>query len=370
LNILILCLSPGKGGLELYANRSIELVEELGHKCVTVSSPDSEIFNCHHNRACDRSVYSLKTAFHLLPFFSAFKLARIIDSNNIDLIIIHWSRDFNIAVLAKILSSRNVKLIYTRHMAITRYKNTYYHQFLYSQVDRFVVITKQLRKEAVKFLPITDSKIKLLYHGLNKSTLAFNSNRISCDKFRVNAISEKYLHVAIFSRIEEAKGHHLLVEAVNKLRIKNKEIHVTIVGHIMCHEYYKKLKKSIHDYQLDSQFHFHEFIEHASSFMTCFDIIVLTTYAETFGLVLIEAMQSGVAVIGSNAGGVPEIINDKVTGLLFKTKDVESLSKKIEFYYDNPDSRKEIAKQGQQFVEIDFSDEQHKKALSDILESI
>jgi len=367
----VLCLSPGKGGLELYAHRSTEIIENLGHQCTIVCNPDSSVFNS--NQELDKSdnvVYALKIAFHLLPLLSAYKLARIIDKNSIDIINIHWSRDFNVAVFAKVFSKRSVKLVYTRHMAITRHKNDIYHKFLYRQVDRFVVITKQLKNEAIEFLPIAESKIKLLYHGITKSEVESNRDKINCEQFRIKYSSSDYLHIAIFSRIEEGKGQHLLVEALKALKIKGKEVHVTVIGHVMDEDYNNNLKSSINEYQLESQFHFHQFIENASSYMACFDVIALTTYAETFGLVLIEAMQSGVAVIGSNAGGVPEILNDKVTGLLFKSRDVESLTKKIEYYFDNPDSRSEIALQGRRFVELNFSEEQHKKALNDIYESL
>ncbi len=362
-NILVLCLSPGKGGLELYARRSTKIIEELGHQCITVSNPNSTVFKAN-NEPDKKRIFSLKTSFHLLPLYAALKLARIIDTNNIDVIHIHWSKDFNLAVFAKLFSSRHVKLIYTRHMAITRYKNDFYHKFLYRHVDRFIVITKQLMKEACQFLPLPESKIKLLHHGINKPNL----KAPNCDKFKLTHTPGNYLHIAIFSRIEEGKGQHLLVEAARALKDRNKEIHVTVIGHVMDQVYYQNLETSIRKYNLNTQFHFHPFIESASAYMSCFDVIALTTHTETFGLVLIEAMQAGVAVIGSNAGGVPEIINDQLTGLLFEPGDVESLTRTIEYYYDNPDSRKKMATQGQKFVAVNFSEQQHKNSLNKILE--
>jgi glycosyltransferase involved in cell wall biosynthesis len=358
----VLCLSPGKGGLELYAQHSTEIIKELGYQCVTVCNPNSTVFM--NSGSSNNKLITLKTNFHLVPFFAAFKLAQIIDSNNIDIINIHWSRDFNIAVFAKIFSSRSVKLIYTRHMAITRYKDDFYHNFLYRHVDCFVVITKQLMKEAKNFLPLADSKIKLLYHGVK--SLDTDSTAINCDQFNVTSTESKYLHVAIFSRIEQGKGQHLLVEAVRALKLKNKEIHVTIIGHVMDNEYNDKLKKSIYDYKLDKQFHFFQFIDQASLYMQCFDVIALTTSAETFGLVLIEAMQSGVAVIGSNAGGVPEIINDNVSGLLFESGNTHALADKIELLYDDSEFRNRLALNGVKTVSEMFSEQQHRKALKKI----
>ena len=53
--------------------------------------------------------------------------------------------------------------------------------------------------------------------------------------------------------------------------------------------------------------------------MRCFDVFVLATPAETFGLVIIEAMAAGVPVVAVNGGGIPEIITDRLNGLLFKS---------------------------------------------------
>ena len=89
--------------------------------------------------------------------------------------------------------------------------------------------------------------------------------------------------------------------------------------------------------------------------MTCFDVIVLTTKNETFGLVLIEAMLAGIAVIGSNAGGVPEIIDHEQTGLLFETWNVKSLATAIKRLVQNAELRASLARAGQQKARAQFN---------------
>jgi len=88
-----------------------------------------------------------------LPLVSAFKLAKIIDENKIDIIHMHWGKDLALAALAKFLSNRKPKLVYTRQMMITRYKNDFYHRFLYSQLDLMLTITQQLEDLCKKFIP-------------------------------------------------------------------------------------------------------------------------------------------------------------------------------------------------------------------------
>jgi glycosyltransferase involved in cell wall biosynthesis len=93
--------------------------------------------------------------------------------------------------------------------------------------------------------------------------------------------------------------------------------------------------------------------------MRCFDLVLLPSYNETFGLVLAEAMRSGVAVIGTNYGGVTEIIDHQKTGLLFEKDNARDLADKIELLYSDKDYRVKLAQQGKAKADKYFNDESH-----------
>ena len=93
--------------------------------------------------------------------------------------------------------------------------------------------------------------------------------------------------------------------------------------------------------------------------MPAFDVVVLATEMETFGLVLIEAMRSGVAVVGSNAGGVPEIIEDGVSGLLFEPGNAADLAAKLRRYCMDRDLRRRLAAAGKARADSLFALERH-----------
>jgi len=87
---------------------------------------------------------------------------------------------------------------------------------------------------------------------------------------------------------------------------------------------------------------------------------------ETFGLVVIEANALEKPVIASNAGALPEIIEDRKTGLLFKPGDAKELAKKISYLINHPDEVKEMGKRAREKVAREFNPELHYQRLIEV----
>lgn len=73
-------------------------------------------------------------------------------------------------------------------------------------------------------------------------------------------------------------------------------------------------------------------------------IVVCPSVNEPFGLVALEAMSSGTAVVASNSGGFKETIIDGKTGLLFNPDDPADLAYKIELLLSNEELRRDLGK--------------------------
>ena len=112
----------------------------------------------------------------------------------------------------------------------------------------------------------------------------------------------------------------------------------------MNDNYIASLKKLISEYGLEDKIRFVPFVEKPMEIMQCLNLTILSTYEETFGLVVAESMLVGSPVIGCNAGGVPEIIQDGMNGLLFETKNIQSLSEKIMIMIESKDLRDKFIK--------------------------
>ena len=98
------------------------------------------------------------------------------------------------------------------------------------------------------------------------------------------------------------------------------------------------------------------FIEDIRPYMWASDIFVLPSKKpEPFGVVLIEAMASGLASIATEAGGPIDIIKDGVNGCLVEINSAKDIAKKIKLLLENDDLKNKIATEGIETVSKKFN---------------
>ena len=360
MNILELCLSPGLGGLELYVFRSAQALAK-NNNVITVLNTTGKLTAYFSEHANIKAEYLGKSS-KILPLLNARKLAAIIDRNNIDVMHMHWGNDLALAALAKKMSGKKPALVYTRQMKITRHKNDFYHRFMYEQMDLMLTITKQLENEAKTFIPGHDDRITTLYYGVNAPVHVLTAEEIRQQRNELG-FSDSNFVIGLLGRLEQGKGQHLLIEALAMAKNDGLDPRALIVGHEMNPGYRDKLQQQAEASSIGSNVVFLDFTSEPQKLMQLCDCIALTSREETFGLVLPEAMRCGVAVIGSNKGGVPEIISHEKTGLLFESWDAPSLYKQIRHLYTDADFRKTIAINGKKEADARFNTEDHFSAL-------
>lgn len=345
INITQLCLSPDKGGLELYVAK---LAGFLGDKVnlTVVIAKDSQL-TPYFAKAKNPRVYPVKKSI-----FSAIKIAKIIDENNIDIIHIHWTKDLPIAVLAKLLSQKKPKLIQTRHMEMTASKNDFYHRFLYKNLDLMIAVTQQVKAQIKQFIQPTP-KVAVSYIGSEKPQKITKNTALTLKK-KYN-IRAKFV-MAIIGRIEHQKGQQIVVEAVSTLLQQGADVQLLIIGNAMDANYLTQFKQEITDKNLTQSVIFTDFVSNISEMVQLCSVVILATKKETFGMILIEAMQAGVCVVASDKGGPLEIIEHEKTGLLFKSFDSDDLADKLLILYQNPALGQKYAQAAKQQAEDKFND--------------
>lgn len=331
-----LCLSPDLGGLELYMMRASHY---LGEECVSVLNEKGKLKGYFENTPY--RYFTLKRHNLLLSWLNARALARIIDTEAIDVLHLHWTKDLPLAITAKLLSKRRPKVVQSRHMRMTRFKDDFYHRFLYKNMEMILAVTQQVKEQIEKFIPASICpKTEVLYIGAQQPVIISNEEKKS--RREQLGLNESFT-VGIIGRIEPQKGQHIVLEAVKKLHAKGIDAKALVIGAAMEESYLQKLQNDYGDVGI-----FTGFTTQAQTMMQLCDVMVLATENETFGLVLIEAMMCGVCVVASDSGGPLEIIDDGINGLLFKTFDSDDLSDKLLLLQKESGLREKYAKAGKQ----------------------
>ncbi|MDD3625845.1 MAG: glycosyltransferase family 4 protein [bacterium] len=136
------------------------------------------------------------------------------------------------------------------------------------------------------------------------------------------------LVIAYFGRLIKEKGVQYLIEALSKV-----DFDFTLIIDDIGGDYREEILSLVKESGLESRVRYISPSHYEMPpYYKCLDVLVLPTYTtgkikEQFGRVLVEAMASGVAVIGSSCGEIPHIIGE--TGLIFREKDSKELRERL-----------------------------------------
>ena len=176
---------------------------------------------------------------------------------------------------------------------------------------------------------------------LNKKLFLKKNNLNSNSKF-----------ILFVGRINLSKGIVLLLDAFNKLVQKESNYYLLIVGNeeIIFHDLIKKYSDQVREKILKF-----DHTDNITFFYSIADIFCLPSYREGFGLSVIEASASNLPVIVSDIYGLNDCMQEKITGLKFKSGSYLSLYNKINFLINNPSKLIKYGKQGKIFVSKNFN---------------
>ncbi len=160
--------------------------------------------------------------------------------------------------------------------------------------------------------------------------------------------------VGMVSKICRQKGHHYLVEAAAKMREMGvKEFTCSIVGGLLegHEEYYHLLTESIRSHGLEKQFTLHGMRRDVPRLLSQMHVFVhLPEYLDPFPTVVLEAMMMGKPVVCFDSGGIPEQVENGVSGILVPVGDVNRLAEELVALHKDPQRRKTIGENARRHI--------------------
>jgi len=374
MRILEVCFSPSLGGLELYCLNTAQRLAARGHEVSLWLTQGSRM--AEHALA-GRPVremageaplpYTLrlsKAPGYVHPWFTL-KARRLIREQDIQVIHLHRSQE--LALFAPI----NIPKVLTLQIQSSLPKRDLWHRWVYSKVDRILTISELMRDLALKTLPVRSDKVHVLYYGVPADDLYSQRGDPQETRHRFGIPADAFL-IGLVGRLEESKGQALLLKAFAQVYQRFPQAHLLLAGDPPPEHagYDQELKSLAADLGVAERVHFIGFQADTAPIFAALDLCVLASKQEAFGVVLLEAMAQGVSIIATRAGGVPEVIQDGVNGLLVKPEDSAELAGAIERLISDAEGRRRLGKAGFRIVREKFGLERHLQALEEQFEAI
>ncbi|MCX7984979.1 MAG: glycosyltransferase family 1 protein [Bacteroidetes bacterium] len=194
----------------------------------------------------------------------------------------------------------------------------------YNQMDCTFVptlpILSELRDHAIE---------KLVYLPNGVDTTIFSPHRRS-EHWRRQFGSRDVPIVLFVSRLVWEKNLRVLADAYQILRERDLSFEMVVIGDGHARSEFESMMPGAHFLG------YHAGLSLAESYASS-DIFVFPSVTETFGLVTVEAMASGLVPIAAKAGGAAEIIEDGISGLFAQPNNAYDLAAKVEFLITHPD---------------------------------
>ena len=301
-------------------------------------------------------------------------VTNVIKQNQIDLIHAHWAYPEGfVGLLAK--QSTDKPLVVTLHgkdilaesatrygMRLYKHRNTAVKQVL-QKADRILVASKYVYNATIR-ANCPPEKITILPMGTD--LIRFNPN-IDGQYFR-KKLSLNLDPVIFTVRHHVPKnGIEYLIKAFPRVLKKYPKTRLIIGGTGPLINYHRDLTQKL---GISSRIIFTDRIsqhELPYYYAAC-DIFVIPSVLEAFGIVTLEAMACGKPVIGSNTGGIAEIIQDQINGLLFNPRDPQDLANKIIGLIQRRDLRVEFGVKGRRIAEEKYDITNRIKTIKQVLE--
>lgn len=213
------------------------------------------------------------------------------------------------------------------------------------------------------FGPKVPDNVHVFYPDVTMPTAA--SQEQEADEFRTKNATK----LIIYGAITEGKRQEDAILAVRELVRRGKNVELVVMGSEQP-LYLERLKGIVSAEGLGPYVHFVGFKNNPYSTVRQADIVLVCSRSEAFGRVVVEGMLLKKAVIATNAGGIPELIQDGDNGLLYEPGNHVQLADRVGYLVDNREKIIELGECGYRFAMENFADARNGARLAVILRGL
>jgi glycosyltransferase involved in cell wall biosynthesis len=365
---LVVCLSNSWGGLEQVAANDAIDVASLGLDVTVLCLDGSPIHQALQSQAALLTPSQPKVKIFPIKFrprnYLDFKMRNLIEQQMIDGVnLIHTHQTSLLGSLVPWLWKRpDVGLVASRHIMNNHSKRDLLHRAIYRRVDKLIVMSHTLRKNVMQTHALRERQVKVVSLGLDFDR--FDPDKVNPDRQRqVWGADAETIVLGLVGRIDPAKGQGTFIKAaagLMKHMSRGEKLKFVIVGEeTLGNEggHLEELKEMVRQFGLEENVVFAGYRENIPEVMRAFDIFVMPSRQEAFGLVAIEAMAMECPILISTGGSAEEIVGSPGAGefgLTVRPDDAFDLQNQLRFLIDHPIERVQMGQRARQHVKANY----------------
>ncbi len=343
MNILQVCSAREIGGGERHTVDLARGLSARGHQIYAAVIPESPLIDALS--FIPRSNVLEVRMRNAADMVSAVRIARFARSRSIDVIHAHMARDYPLAALASRWSGK--PFVLSRHVVFPMKK---IHRRLLRGVSKVIAPSASVSNALMRQKLFDESKVVRIPYGIDVEHYA---PRQETKDPRGRTL------VGMVGHLSPIKGQEEFVRAASLIASQRSDVDFLIVGEDKARDGHnrREIEKLIEELGVADRVRLLGWMEDVRDILESLDVFVCPSRIEPFGLVMVEAMASGVPVVATTSDGAVEIVDDGVTGRLVPIGDVNALADAITSLIDNAAGRENLVRIALKTVRERFSAE-------------
>jgi glycosyltransferase involved in cell wall biosynthesis len=362
LRVVAVCFSPTVGGLELATLRRASELQQHGYQATAVLPDAPELID--HARRLGLTVDVITPSLPYLDPFAAWKLRQVIRRTGADLLLVARTRDLSTALLA---APDNVAVVLYQQMQSGLRKRDLFHDWVFRRLDGCIAITQHTGDQIVDCTALDAAKVSVIPYGVDTRRFAPDAVDRSAARRQFDVPEDAFV-VGIIGNFNVTKGQREFIEAMGMAAKMEPalaaSLQALVIGQSPSNDpaYIRELHALRDSLPIADRIHLHPFQTDPRLGFAALDLFVLASYAETFGMVVQEALAMGTAVIATGSEGVREIVSDGETGIIIPARNPEAIAEAVVRLFRDPGLRHRLATRGRAFACEAYDDERQRTA--------
>jgi L-malate glycosyltransferase len=318
-----------------------------GHFCVVAGQPAAPLLKRAAEKGLRTEAVSMPSEWSLS---AAWAIARVLKRERIDVIHMHTSHACTLGGWAARMAGVPVRII-SRRVDFSVRSNPFRKLKYQWGVDRIVAISGGVRDVLIND-GLDPDRIEVIRSGIDPRP--FDPGFPSGEARREFGIPEQSPVIGCVAHFADHKGHRYLVEAAARVAAEIPDVRFLLVGK---GELRPQIELQIKELNLERHMILTGFRNDVPRLLAAMDIVVLSSHLEGLGTSLLDAMAMARPVVATRVGGIPEMVQDGVTGRLVPPRDPVALAGALIDLIRRPGERKRMGEAGRTRMLSAFSAE-------------